>query len=421
MADATLDLARLLDPIERPEFFESYWEKRPLHLGRSDAHYYNDLLTLSDLERLIASPEARYPAIQLSKGGVYFPPEVYCDDWKFGTQNFSGVPDVQKIAAEYRAGASIVLPALHRTWTPLKELCARMENELDHVVHANAYLTPGNTAGFSPHYDTHEVLVLQIAGRKLWRIYAPPVELPHRKQPFTPVGYKLPEKPLLEIELSPGDLLYLPRGYIHTTTTSETHSAHTTLGIAIYTWLDLAGELLQSAMGSARLRQALPPGFASRGDAKPALVKELNEVLDQLLDGADSDEIIDLFLNRVRSNKMLERGAFRADVSVIEPDTLLQSPDPEHYRIVSLDAKVAVEFQQRRFILPGDARATLEGMRQQRVFKAADLPGTLSIDAKLALVRTLVEKGFLSRRSHDRDGPCAGANPSERRKDRSPW
>ena len=69
-----------------------------------------------------------------------------------------------------------------------KELCARIEGELDHVVHANAYLTPGNTAGFSPLYDKHEVLVLQIFGSKHWRIFAPLLKLPHRKQPFTPVG-----------------------------------------------------------------------------------------------------------------------------------------------------------------------------------------------------------------------------------------
>ncbi len=164
----------------------------------------------------------------------------------------------------------------------------------------------------------------------------------------------------------------------------------------MYNWLDLAGEMLQAAMGAARFRQALPPGFASRSDANPALIEELNQVLDQLRDSAHSEELIDLFLSRVRSTKSPDRGAFRSDVVVIEPDTPLQAPEPEHYRIVPQGSKVAVEFQQRRFILPGEARGTLEGMREHRVFKTADLPGTLAIDAKLALVRTLFEKGFLS-------------------------
>ena len=87
------------------------------------------------------------------------------------------------------------------------------------------------------------------------------------------------------------------------------------------------------------------------------------------------------------------RGGF---VVVIEPDTPLQAPAPEQYRIVPQGSKVALEFQKRRFVLPADVRDALEGMRRHRVFKTVDLPGTLSLDAKLTLVRTLFEKGFLS-------------------------
>ncbi len=121
------DLRRLLEPIERTEFFGRYWEREVLHLSRRDALYYEDVLSIRDLEQLIESPLARYPAIQLSKGGSYFPPEVYSEDLKFGVNTFTGVPDVQKIAAEYRAGATVVLPALHRFWAPLRSLCAGIE------------------------------------------------------------------------------------------------------------------------------------------------------------------------------------------------------------------------------------------------------------------------------------------------------
>jgi hypothetical protein len=258
MSEDSLDLAALLDPVDLAQFFAAHWELQPLHVQGRDAHYYDRVLTIGDLENMIASPNARYPAIQLSKNGAYFPPEVYSEDIKLGDVCFSGVADVHKIAAEYRAGATIVMPALHQSWKPLTNLCTSIEHQLDHVVHANAYLTPGNASGFAPHYDTHEVLVLQIAGRKRWRVYEPPIAMPHRRQPFTPVGHTLPAAPVLEVDLAPGDLLYLPRGYIHTTYTSDTHSAHVTLGIAVYTWLNLAGELLQSGMESIRFRKALP-------------------------------------------------------------------------------------------------------------------------------------------------------------------
>lgn len=41
------------------------------------------------------------------------------------------------------------------------------------LVGANAYLTPPNSQGFAPHYDDIEAFVLQIEGRKKWKLYKP--------------------------------------------------------------------------------------------------------------------------------------------------------------------------------------------------------------------------------------------------------
>lgn len=395
MPHQLIDFARLLDPVPSGVFFESHWEKRPLHLTRADASYYDEVLTVADLERMISSPEARYPAIQLSRGGAYFPPEAYGEDVRFGPDNFTGVPNVQKIAAEYRAGATIVLPALHRTWTPLNNLCTRIEKDFDHVVHANAYLTPGNTLGFAPHYDTHEVFVLQIAGTKHWCVYEPPIELPHRKQPFSPTGYTLPAQPLLEVDLAPGDLLYLPRGHVHTTTTPGGRCAHVTIGVAVYTWLDLAAELLQSGMQLQHFRRALPPGFASRAGLIPELAAELSVVLDQLRNSADSRRLIDMFLRRVNSSRRPERATFQSNVAVIGVETPLEAPAPDEYRIAQRGDKFSLEFQKCRLLLPRDALPAFESMCRTRTFKVVDLPGPLDIEAKLALARLLNERGFL--------------------------
>lgn len=69
--------------------------------------------------------------------------------------------------------------------------------------------------GFAPHFDDVDVYVLQVEGRKRWRVAAP---LP---------GHALPRCSsrdfvdaevgacMLDVELAPGDLLYLPRGTIH--------------------------------------------------------------------------------------------------------------------------------------------------------------------------------------------------------------
>ena len=237
------DFASLIQPTRFDTFFDEHWERKPLHCRRADPAYYQGVLSDAAFEHIIAKTDLRYPAIQLARHGGYFPPEVYTRDLTLGSEVFRGVPDLDKIRAEYRSGATIVLPALHRTHEPLGSLCASIEQALGHAVHANAYLTAGNTTGFGPHYDTHEVFVLQIGGKKRWRVYEPPVELPHRSQPFNRSGYAPPASPLLQLELEPGDLLYLPRGYVHAAETSDQHSAHVTIGVTVYTWVELMQEL----------------------------------------------------------------------------------------------------------------------------------------------------------------------------------
>ena len=127
-------------------------------------------------------------------------------------------------------------------------------------------------SGFGPHYDVHDVFIFQISGAKNWKIYPPIFDLPHASQPFRP-QMSPDSAPLLELDIEPGDLLYLPRGFVHTTNTGNRASAHATLGVTVYTWVELLAIWLQSSKNDADFRRALPPGFAHR----PELKQELKE------------------------------------------------------------------------------------------------------------------------------------------------
>ena len=304
------DFAALLAPVLPDDFFRDHWERKPLHLSRGDAHYYDGVLTNDDLESIISYADLRYPAIQLARDGGYVASEAYTKNIQAGRDSFNGVPDIAKIQSEYRSGSSLVLNHLHRTWAPLRELCESLESDLTHLVHANVYLTPADTPGFAPHYDTHEVFVLQVAGSKRWRVFQPPLTLPHHSQPFTPTGYV--PRPLLELELKQGDLLYLPRGHVHAAHTSQVHSAHVTIGISVYTWVEVLSELIASSKEFHQFRTALPPGFARREEMKKTLKEVLAVGARRLIDNYDSDRLIDDFLQRVRS-RIRKRGTFQTD------------------------------------------------------------------------------------------------------------
>jgi len=395
---SNFSLATLLDPIGVERFLASHWEQSHLHVARNDPDYYRELLSAANIDDLIAHGDGRYPAIRLARDGAFFPPEAYTRNVRYGDESFNGVPDVEKIFTEYLSGATVTLPALHRTWLPLGLLCLALESRLDHAVHANAYVTPANAAGFTAHYDTHEVFVPQIAGEKHWQIFAPPLHLPHRTQTFSPERHAAAGPALAELRLRAGDLLYLPRGYLHSTTTSGSFSAHVTVGITVYTWVELALELLQGCGADARFRRALPPGFASTADVQQDLARELSELIASWCQRADYEQIVASFLQRVRATRSRAPGTFRADVSVIGPTTLLGVVTQRRYALSEEREHAVLMLDERRVLLPPATRPALQVICSGTPFSAAALPGALSLDARLALVRYLHGLGLV--------GPC---------------
>jgi hypothetical protein len=277
----------------------------------------------------------------------------------------------------------------------LRKLCATLENHFSHAAHANAYLTPGDSPGFTPHYDTHEVFVLQIAGNKRWRLFEPALTLPHRSQAFTPLGYVLPS-PILELELEPGDLLYLPRGYVHAAEALRGHSVHVTIGVTVYTWVDLIAELVASAKDIASFRTALPPGFATRDDLKTALMEGLDTCMDQLREHTDRERLIEGFLQRVRSSQPRLERTFQSDVRVIGLQTRLKIPETDRYRVSMENRNAILEFDGRKFLLPDKIRVTVEDMCRRTSFIPGELAGPLDSDAKLNLTRYFYEERFLT-------------------------
>ncbi len=308
----------LLAPARPEIFFKEYWENQPLRVQRSESDYYVQLLTNRDVEAAISSGGLRYPAIQLARDGGFFPPEAFTRNIRSGGDVFTGVPDLERIRAEYRSGATISLPGFHRACKPLGELASAIEAEFDHPVHTNVYVTPANAIGFHPHYDTHEVFVLQIAGSKHWRIYEPPIPLPHRSQPFDPRSWA-PSAPPFELDLVPGDLLYLPRGFVHTTATSDRPSVHVTLGITVYTWVDLLTEWAQASKYNRSFRRALPPGFAEVQALRQSIGDRLRQMIAELESTTDYDKFLESFSRRVRSPRVGLRADFSADVTNTEP------------------------------------------------------------------------------------------------------
>ena len=137
--------------------------------------------------------------------------------------------------------------------------------DLGHPVQANAYLTPAVARGFAPHYDTHDVFVIQLAGSKHWTVHPPTLEVESGLDEWTQhrdaVAAAATEPPAYDGILEPGDVLYLPRGWIHLAQAGAETSLHLTLGIHPYTERHVLDAVVAEALDRLRIHGSLPVGI----------------------------------------------------------------------------------------------------------------------------------------------------------------
>jgi ribosomal protein L16 Arg81 hydroxylase len=375
-------------PVDTDRFLGEFWERRPLFVPRGEEGRFADLLSQAEAERLLTSTALRYPAFRLVKAGERIALGDYAANVAWRPTSFTGTADVERVAAEFERGATIVLQALHLHHLPLAEFCRALEDELAHPVQANAYYTPRGAQGLPVHHDTHDVLCLQLAGEKRWLVYEPVLQLPLKNQRYDPeLGG--PGSPVLDIVLQEGDTLYLPRGWLHEAVTSETDSLHLTVGINVYTRLDaMRAALEEVAREDVEYRRALSDGKFPVDDLLSRLAERL------------AGERVE---RRRREKFVGTRRPIRADAF----DLLrgLQQLEEETYverrRSVLFDAsagtdEVTLSFEGRTLSFPAHAREEVEGVAQaDGPFRAVDLPGNLDAGGRLVLIRRLLREGFL--------------------------
>ena len=244
-------LARLLSPLAERDFFDTHWERAPVHVERADSRHFADLLSLERIERLLSSRELRFPDVQLTRSGTPVAPADYADEAN------RILP--RRLVDHHRDGATIVLSRAHDLFPALAALVRELQTELGWPCQTNVYLSPPGNRGFGSHYDTHDVFVLQVEGRKTFRFYAGGVELPFSDERYDPesTGERVPGE---TIALGPGDTLYIPRGVLHDAIAEEgSPSLHVTLGVFPVVLRDVLREAVQVAAERAlELRRSVP-------------------------------------------------------------------------------------------------------------------------------------------------------------------
>jgi lysine-specific demethylase/histidyl-hydroxylase NO66 len=350
------------------EFHRSYWEKKPLLVAKSKVSFATEkgdgaggssskaasqshktrlenILSKNDIEMMMAKCSLRYGrelnVTRYADAGdgsrtkrritLDLPPKRVTS--KSGKSSNGGEEDLQPVVADpkdvwsnFANGCTIRLLCPHLHSDSVHSLLSTLELEFGCMVGSNAYLTPGGDfQGFAPHYDDVEAFILQLEGRKRWRVYPPPNKAETLPR-FSSRDYTEEDMegtaPVIDTVLGPGDILYMPRGWIHQAHTppsqggggSEGESGHslhlTASAMQQWAWADLLDIIMPEALEAATasetstsLRQGLPRNFVnymgamydtSNDDDAPGGLKQADAKRDEM----DEDECEELIRQR---------------------------------------------------------------------------------------------------------------------------
>ena len=185
-----------------PEFLEKYWQKQPVVLKNAFPNFV-DPITPDELAGLAMEPEVDSRLVSHKNG------EWQASNGPF--EDFDGLGET---------GWSLLAQAVNHWHAPSAELVRPFrvlpDWRLDDLM--ISFSVPGG--GVGPHIDQYDVFIIQGMGSRRWRVGD---KLPMRQFcPHPALLHVDPFEPIIDEDLEPGDILYIPPGFPHDGFTHET-------------------------------------------------------------------------------------------------------------------------------------------------------------------------------------------------------
>jgi ribosomal protein L16 Arg81 hydroxylase len=265
-------LADLLAPVSLPEFLEVFRARKRLHISASDPTRAQTLFSWHDIETLL-SGHGLDENVSIQRDGALVPRKLYVSS-EGKHLNVRALHDL------LTQGVSIIVNAVDHSIPQIRQLAAAIEREMGIRTFVNAYLSFAKGGAFKPHWDTHDVLAIQVHGNKRWRIWNAVV--PHPVEMANDMQINASAPPDQEIELAAGDVLFIPRGEPHAANVSAARSVHLTIGLESRTGIDFLNYICREAAKDPILRMDLPHhSFAEHRDAhEAALKRQVHHLID---------------------------------------------------------------------------------------------------------------------------------------------
>lgn len=385
-----IGISELIAPINIEDFFNTYWEQKHLHIKKTH-DVYDGLFSLADIDDFLSKQNLKPEGIRLVKDGKSIANSLWTKATKLldGTQNIVVVPDL--ILKHYYEGATIIISFADTMIPALAAINRSIEQELGIQSQANIYITPPNAQGFSVHYDTHDIFLLQIKGPKTWSIYDTGENLPTTIEHF-----KNEPKLVEKITINTGDFLYMPRGVVHEAFSSAASTIHVNFSLSPrygYHLIEAIAELAQK--DDVFFRKVIPHRLSSEKQ-RADYISAFNEKLNELLTKHPVEELIKKqkanFIER-QSIDLSDRLLDAIAIEQISPQTNVRRRTGFTYNMETDAQSTIITFGKKKIVLPKFVDKEL--FLQDASFKITDIKGLLTEENKITLVRSLIQTGYL--------------------------
>lgn len=393
-------LEQIIAPISLEKFVEEYWEKNYLFIQRNDPEYYN-LFSVENFENLLhfGNPRESVHDIQASRLNPINGDEerYYLDSWDRDYW--------VKIRSFYKEGYTLLFNYVERRNANVAALTKNLELFFGAYCWANIFFAPMNAdQNFPTHYDAVEIFVLQLHGSKRWRVYEPQIELPHVAL-LSPKVRTQELNLLLDIEMQPGDMLYVPRGFIHDVCGSKNDIAmHMTISVEPCRWMDV---LLEAAQNLARSNVEFRRSFRVLGElSKQISAEQLEEQFKKLISefltkadfleakGGIEAEIISKTLPLPCNQFNIQKQVVTLERRYRKRENLLFSfnqTDKSNRKVEGI-----LHYSGNSVSVSKEFVPAVKFMITKEIFTPSDLPGKLTDQQRIEIICFLIEQGFLT-------------------------
>jgi len=291
---------------------------------------------------------------------------------------------------------SVRFPELRPLSRPLDELARALEFMLHAPVTASAFWSRGGMKA-PVHYDDHDLIVVQLRGEKRWYLSGSPSELPNTWTSKPAESLRL--EPSVTVDLSPGDLLYLPRGTLHSVD-SDSESLHLSLGFtpltvreALIAALDQLSDLdrtLRTTMGG-----CVPLQF--KGVGMESFAARVADALERLRGACRTPGFLPAALQHRSTRVVASLAALTAPAAVppIALDSELAHTGTAMCHLTASAERIDFSYPGGHIYLHRGAEPGILYMVNTPRFRVRDVPGGIADDVRLSLAVKLVEIGFL--------------------------